>query len=186
MELLYRTRIALTGTSIRSDGEVYAAQRLDNGETVAIKFIHKHWVSRPRGVKRFKEEVVAARKVAHPAVVKVLDLGEVDYRPYIVMEFLKGKSLADCMASNALRVIDAIDLVIKAVELAAAHSVGLVHRDFKPENMIVLGHDTADKRIKLLDFGIARQLDSVGHTRTGTTMGTPLFMSRSRPLHRKQ
>ena len=159
-------------------GEVYTGIRASDGHAVAIKLIHTHWVAKEEQLARFHQEVVAARKVIHPAVVEILDVGQYGDRPFIVMELLRGTSLADFMAAGALSRREAFEFVLGALEpLAAAHHAGLVHRDFKPENIFVLGMEDANERVKLLDFGIARQLDTVSRTQTGLTMGTPLFMS---------
>ncbi|MEE2787763.1 MAG: protein kinase, partial [Myxococcota bacterium] len=159
-------------------GEVYTGIRASDGHAVAIKLIHTHWVAKEEQLARFHQEVVAARKVIHPAVVQIFDVGQYGDRPFIVMELLRGTSLADFMAAGALSRREAYEFVLGALEpLAAAHHAGLVHRDFKPENIFVVGMEDANERVKLLDFGIARQLDTVSRTQTGLTMGTPLFMS---------
>ncbi|MEE2788524.1 MAG: serine/threonine-protein kinase [Myxococcota bacterium] len=159
-------------------GEVYASTRLYDELKVAIKLIHPRWINSQEQLERFRLEVVAARKVEHPAVVEVLDVGEYGERPFMVMEFLRGTSLADYLASGSLRRREAFEIIRSALQpLAKAHEVDVIHRDFKPENIFVVGLEDADNRVKLLDFGIARELGSVRKTRTGMTMGTPLYMS---------
>jgi serine/threonine-protein kinase len=155
---------------------VYAATHR-NGNVVAIKILRPHLVGDPDLVGRFTREGHVGNRIAGPGVVRTLDDGTTeDGLPFLVMEMLRGESLAERIATQgrlstgeAVRILDAVLAV-----LALAHAVGLVHRDIKPENVFL----TEEGGVKLLDFGIAgvRGLHTRGETLAGTVLGTPAFM----------
>lgn len=123
---------------------------------------------------RFFQEAEAAGKLAHPNIVTVFDVGEEHDSAYMAMEFLEGDTLAaHCQRDQRLPLARALEVVEEVADaLAYAHARGVVHRDIKPANIMVLG----DGRVKVLDFGIARIMDTA-RTRTGIVMGTPGYMS---------
>lgn len=172
-------------------GVVLAATHVALDELVAIKFMRPE-VQRMEGtLEHFAKEAKIAARIRSEHVVKVLDVGEVaPLGPYIVMEYLEGKSLADLLDArlfdrrgpmSAERVVE---YLLQACEaLASAHAIGVIHRDVKPDNLFVTRHAGLDI-LKLLDFGIskaaltARAPDAdVGTSTTAFVMGTPLYMS---------
>jgi serine/threonine-protein kinase len=164
-------------------GEVYRAENIQIGRTVAIKLLHPEAAAQPTIVQRFLREARAANKVKHPNVVDVLDVGE-DSKgvPFIVQEFLQGQDLAQHFEDFGGRISpqSALAILLPAVEaVAAAHKSGVVHRDLKLENIFLAR--VGDKMVpKVLDFGISRISDDPFEARlTGTqvAMGTPLYMS---------
>ncbi len=164
-------------------GMVYRAQNTLVGRTVAIKLMRPEHVSDPKVVGRFLREARAANIVRHPNVVDVLDIDQDETgAPFIVQEFLEGQDLGRLVKSHkaGLPVDWVLATMIPIVEaVALAHSRGVVHRDLKPEN-VFLARINRETVPKLLDFGISYIRPSPGDIRmtaTGTTLGTPAFMS---------
>ncbi len=159
---------------------VYAA-RDESGREVALKVLRPELELEPREVQRFVEEAGKMRRVSHPALVPVLDVGMLpDGRPYIAMPRLVGRTLADRIAEGPLSVSRAIAMFEDVAHaVTALHDAGLVHRDIKPENILWL--DGAD-RLVVLDLGIAREADAIASTttRAGKTRGTPAYMAPER------
>jgi len=126
---------------------------------------------------RFEQEARAAGALNHPNIVAVYDVAEHAGEPYIVTELLEGQTLRTALADGPLAPAEALDLASQLLEgLAAAHAKGIVHRDVKPENLFL----TDSGRLKILDFGIAKLLESQEpqiHTETGAILGTPRYMS---------
>ncbi len=163
-------------------GVVYLARDELTGEDVAIKLIHPNLVD-TTARQRMIEEGVLARKVSHPNVVRVHDVGDHDGQIYLVMEVVAGRSLRAVMAERMMAGTDApLDEVVATIRailagLAAAHAQNLVHRDVKPENVMLSGTPGApDFRLKVLDFGIARGLKT-GAMTGSRPVGTPLYMA---------
>jgi serine/threonine protein kinase len=164
---------------------VYAG-RHRNGARAAVKVLH-HDLARHKEVReRFQREGYAANKVDHPGVVKVLDDDIVTSGPdagtaYLVMELLEGESLQDRLERGvAFGEREFLDLAFEVLEvLQAAHARGVVHRDLKPENLFFAREEAepGKTRVKVLDFGLARLLDSQTITTYGLALGTPSFMS---------
>jgi serine/threonine-protein kinase len=162
-------------------GSVWLAQHLALASQVVVKFMAEALESDPTAVARFTREATAASQVRSPHVVQVLDHGLTPDRvPYIVMEFLEGQDLrARITQRGRLAVTEVEHILTQACRaLSRAHEKSIVHRDIKPENIFLCdqGHDEAF--VKLLDFGIAKGVDTiVPGTRTGALMGSPLYMS---------
>jgi HAMP domain-containing protein len=158
-------------------GMVYRALDKELGETVAIKTLKTEFMDAdPNALDRFRSEIRLARRISHRNVVRTHDIGEVDGLYYITMEFVEGSSLKDLIVSRgrlpAAAVISIGKQLCRALEVA--HEAGVIHRDIKPQNMVV----EADGTLKVMDFGIARlQTSSDGHTRAGMVVGTPEYMS---------
>jgi serine/threonine-protein kinase len=154
--------------------DVYLADDQHLGREVAIKVLHRRFARDQQFVERFKREARAAAGLQHPNVVNVFDRGEHDGTYYIAMENLPGRSLRDVVREEApLDQLRAIDLGVQILQAAGfAHRHGVVHRDFKPHNVIV----GADGRLKVTDFGIARAGASE-MTETGSIMGTAQYLS---------
>jgi HAMP domain-containing protein len=158
---------------------VFKAHDPGIGRDVAIKFLHASLCEDPECRVRFLREARAAGGLSHPNIVTVHDVGEIEGRPYVAMEYLHGDVLADVMKpGHTMPVREVIAMGIQlANALGYAHSRGIVHRDIKPGNIIRLqGTDT----IKVTDFGIAH-MDAPGageqRTRVGDVLGTPQYMS---------
>jgi serine/threonine-protein kinase len=125
--------------------------------------------------RRFLREARLAARLSHPNVVRVYDVGEADGRPYIVMEYVPGETVADLLARRG-RVVpaEAVEIAAQACEgLQHAHDHGLVHRDVKPQNLLV----REDGCVKLADLGIARAAESTHLTQHGTILGTAAYLS---------
>lgn len=150
-----------------------------NGRRVALKVLHRDLTDHPVARRRFQTEGYAANRVPHPGAVAVLDDGEeADGTLFLVMEFLEGCSLAKRLrefpAMSELEVASVASSVLGV--LAVAHDNGVIHRDVKPANIFL----TADRNVKLLDFGVAQVHEpsaAAGITQTGATVGTPAFMA---------
>jgi serine/threonine protein kinase len=159
-------------------GEVRAARDVRLQRDVAIKVLHAALLDRPGMRQRIGSEARAAARLSHPNVVAVFDAGVDDREhPYIVMERLEGRTLADELTRGPMPVERVRSMAIQVLEaLAAAHAMGLVHRDVKPGNVLAAGDDTW----KVADFGIAKWVDESGITRTGEVMGSPGYLAPER------
>ena len=155
-------------------GAVYKATDPRIGRTVAIKVIKGDFSDNPELLKRFYREAQAVGNLQHPNIVVVYDLGEENGSPYLVMEYLNGIPLDKVIAQRqSVPVVQKLGIVIEVLNaLHYAHQHNIVHRDVKPANVMVL----RDGKVKLLDFGIAREGD-LGQTKTGQVMGTMWYMS---------
>ena len=164
-------------------GEVYEAQHELIGRRFAIKFLHPQLASNSEVVARFQREAQAAGGLENENIAAVVDAGTADDgAPYLVMEYLDGEDLAHLlMRGGALPLSRAVFIMIQACRgLAAAHGRGIVHRDLKPENLYICRRNDGSDLVKVLDFGIAKLHTgraSTSLTQTGTTMGTPYYMS---------
>ncbi|MGJ9402431.1 Stk1 family PASTA domain-containing Ser/Thr kinase [Arthrobacter sp. KK5.5] len=152
---------------------VYLATDLRLQRDVAVKVLYPHLAEDPRFVQRFEAEAITAARLSHPHVVSVLDQGVDGNIAYLVMEYVRGRTLRDLLGDGGrLSPRRALDLLEDVLEgLSAAHVAGLVHRDMKPEN-VLLSHDG---RVKVADFGLARATSN--HTATGTLVGTVAYIS---------
>jgi beta-lactam-binding protein with PASTA domain/predicted Ser/Thr protein kinase len=154
--------------------DVYCAEDTHLGRQVALKVLHRRFAQDQEFVERFRREAKSAAGLSHPNVVGVFDRGEHEGTYYIAMEFLQGRTLKDIVATEApLDQQRVIDLGLQILQAAGfAHSHGVIHRDFKPHNVIVdeAGH------AKVTDFGIARAGASE-MTETGSIMGTAQYLS---------
>ncbi len=143
---------------------------------VAVKVLAPEIAIEPMARKRFEREARSAAAVSHPHVVVIHAVDETHNPPYLVMEFVQGKTLAEKLASQgALSVKEILRIGAQMAEgLAAAHAQGLVHRDIKPANILL---ENGVERVKVTDFGLAKAVHDVAMTRTGDLSGTPQFMS---------
>jgi eukaryotic-like serine/threonine-protein kinase len=142
---------------------------------VAIKLLHREISEEADQLERFRREARAAARLSHPNLVGVIDAGEDDGRPYIVFEYIKGRTLKRRLQEEGRLPVD--EAVAYAIEigrgLTAAHARKLVHRDVKPQNVLI----DPDGRAKVTDFGIARSLEAHGLTATGRVLGTTDYVS---------
>ncbi len=154
--------------------DVYLAEDTHLGREIALKVLHRRFAQDAEFVERFRREASAAAGLQHPHVVGVFDRGEHEGTYYIAMEYLRGRTLKDVMVAEApldqLRVISIGEQILQAAGFA--HRNGVVHRDFKPHNVIVDDAGT----VKVTDFGIARAGASE-MTETGSIMGTAQYLS---------
>ncbi|MGZ5309663.1 MAG: protein kinase domain-containing protein [Solirubrobacterales bacterium] len=154
---------------------VYLAQDETLDRPVAVKVLHREISDEPEQLERFRREARAAAKLSHPNLVTVIDAGEDDGTPYIVFEYVPGDTLKQRIERQGPLPIG--EAVAYAVEigrgLAVAHARKLVHRDVKPQNVLI----DSEGRAKVTDFGIARSLESQGMTQTGRVLGTTDYVS---------
>jgi eukaryotic-like serine/threonine-protein kinase len=159
---------------------VYRAFDQTLERTVAIKLMHRSLSGDPQQLERFRREARAAARLSHPHVVTVIDAGEDDGHPFIVFEFVAGETLKGRI--KRLERLPVVEAVAYAIEigraLGAAHAERLVHRDVKPQNVLI----DPDGRAKVTDFGIARSLEDGGLTATGRVLGTTDYVSPEQAL----
>ncbi|WP_437922954.1 serine/threonine-protein kinase [Sorangium sp. So ce291] len=172
-------------------GVVHRAWPLEGGAAVALKVLRRELSLLPAMLRRFQQEAEVLARLRHPAIVEIRGVGAVDDgRPYIAMEWLEGRSLAaELRARGAFSPAEAVALLEEiGGALAAAHAIGVVHRDVKAQNVMVRGglFDSAAggggaRGVKLVDFGIAKLLQPPGGARGGKSssliLGTPLTMA---------
>ena len=161
-------------------GVVYLAERIGLGRRVAIKFLHADIAAQPQFRIRFEREARAMSKLNHPHCVPVIDYGVAD-APYIVLEYVTGESLAHLLARGPIPLRRALAITRQILAgLAHAHNEGIVHRDIKPDNVILAEATGTGDHARLLDFGLAKVAKRAG-TASGllgaTAMGTPSYMS---------
>ena len=142
---------------------------------VALKILHEQFGGDDEHVERFRREARAVAQLSHPNIVTVIDRGEEDGRQFIVFELIDGENLKELVERGGpLPVRRVLELGLEIGRaLAFAHAQGLVHRDVKPQNVLLGGEGIA----KVTDFGIVRSLDAVGHTETGTVLGTSHYIA---------
>lgn len=173
-------------------GVIYLGRQIFLDRLVAIKMLKSNMAS-PKARMRFHQEGKAASALNHPGIVAINDFGsDEEDRPYMVMEYVEGVTLSDIIRDRGhLSFDEALPIFLEILEaLSVAHSRGIVHRDIKPSNiMLAMGIDGV-VRVKLLDFGIAKLLDEDDNTiqsltKTGESLGTPLYMSPEQIVSRK-
>ena len=162
-------------------GAVFEAVHQEIGRRAAIKVLHVQFAQSPQVAARFLNEAKAANLIEHPGVVEIFEFSRLpDGTTYIVMEFLKGDSLAKRIEHGPLG-LDALRIARQiASVLAAAHDKGIVHRDLKPDNVIIVKDPEAPggERAKVLDFGIAKIAEEqVLKTQANSILGTPVYMA---------
>ncbi len=156
-------------------GAVYQARDREVDRTVAIKVIRPELSGHPEILRRFKQELILARQVTHRNVIRIFDLSVAEGRRFISMEYVDGKDLSSIVRERKkLPINEAVEIIRQTLlGLEAAHNEGVVHRDLKPQNIMV----DPGGRVYLMDFGIAKSMELAGMTRTGVLMGTPDYMS---------
>ena len=171
-------------------GEVWKARDTRLDRHVAVKVLPDHLAKHPESLARFEREAKAVAALNHPNITGIFDLGNTDGTAYVAMELLEGESLRTRLEQGSLTPKKATELAIQLAQgLAAAHEKGVVHRDLKPDNLWI----TKEGRLKILDFGLAKQLPGMGkgsdsylptaaispghHTEKGMILGTLGYMS---------
>jgi serine/threonine-protein kinase len=155
---------------------VYLGHDLELDRPVAIKLLAEHLLGDDAVRTRFLREAKLAARLSHPNIVRVYDAGEDhESRPFIVMEYVEGKTLAEVLGERGrLPEGEALELAVQACAgLEHAHAAGLVHRDVKPQNLLL----TRGGAVKLSDFGIARAAESTRLTEAGTVLGTAAYLA---------
>ncbi|HEY8945020.1 MAG TPA: serine/threonine-protein kinase [Polyangiaceae bacterium] len=172
-----------------SMARVYRARHLSIDRDVAVKILRHELLEQSDVVARFKREAQIAAKLAHPNVIVVHAVGEIPNvhtgiggEPYVTLELLGGPSLAKVLGDcgETLPLARALHIVLSVCDaLGEAHAQGIVHRDVKPENVMLVRRGGDDDFVKVLDFGLAKTLDDPGswHTRAGAVLGTPRYLS---------
>src|SRR3954453_2868848 len=154
---------------------VYLARDTTLDRQVAVKVMHREMSEQADQLQRFRQEARAVAKLSHPNVVAVIDAGEDGGHPYIVFEYVEGETLKQRI--NRIGALDAQEALAYAIEIArgltVAHARNMVHRDIKPQNVLI----DAEGRAKLTDFGISRQLEQDGMTATGRVLGTTDYVA---------
>ncbi|MFY9561212.1 MAG: tetratricopeptide repeat protein [Terriglobales bacterium] len=161
-------------------GAVYKARDRELSRMVALKVIRPDLARNPAIVERFKQELRLSHQVTHKNVIRIYDLGEGEGVKFITMEYIEGKDLRSLIREKKRftpeEAVDVIQQVCQALD--AAHSVGVIHRDLKPQNIMQGGSG----RILVMDFGLARTLEGDGMTQTGALVGTMEYMSPEQAL----
>lgn len=154
--------------------EVYLAEDTRLQRKVILKFLLEQYASEPEIKARFTQEAQAAAKLNHPNIITIHEVSEYQGRPYIAMEYLPGGTLKNLMATHELTFKEIIDIGIQVGDgLNRAHESGIVHRDIKPQNLLM----DKDGRLKIADFGLAKVKGGSKITTGGSTFGTMAYMS---------
>ena len=160
-------------------GAVYLARDAQLGERVALKAISSLASEDPQSLAaRFRREVAQARKITHPNVIRIHDIGEDNGLLFLSMEYIEGQTLAERLRRGGpLPIPEALSILGEvALGVAAAHAVGVVHRDLKPHNVLI-AERPGQRLVKVIDFGLATSLFLTGMTATGMILGTPEYMA---------
>ena len=155
-------------------GTVYKARDLELDRLVAVKVIRGDLASDVRTLARFKQELILARQITHKNVIRIFDLGTHEGVKFITMEYVEGRDLSHLLEERRCTPDESARIVRQVCSaLEAAHSENVIHRDLKPQNIMI---DDAG-RARVMDFGLARSVEMSGLTQTGAMLGTPLYMS---------
>jgi len=160
-------------------GAVYKARDRELDRFIALKVIRPELAGHPRVLQRFKQELLLARQVTHKNVIRIFDLGVFENLKFITMEFVEGRDLASVIDERRCSVPETIDVIQQTCRaLEAAHGENVIHRDLKPQNIMV----SEGGKVSVMDFGLARSLESTGLTQAGALIGTPAYMSPEQAL----
>lgn len=156
-------------------GEVYRVRDEKLDEEMALKVLKPEIAANKEMIARFKNELKFARKIAHRYVCRMYDLNEEQETPYITMEYVRGEDLKSSIRKKGkFKESEAVAIAKQICDgLAEAHELGVVHRDLKPQNIMI----DEEGKAKVMDFGIARSVDAAGLTQTGMMIGTPDYIS---------
>jgi eukaryotic-like serine/threonine-protein kinase len=164
-------------------GTVFKAKDRELDRVVALKVIRPEMANQPEVVRRFKQELILARQITHKNVIRIFDLGEADGIKFIGMEYVEGQDLGSFLSQKGrLSSQEAAAIIVQVCRaLVAAHAEGVVHRDLKPQNIMI----DAQGKATVMDFGIAQSTESAGMTQTGALLGTPHYMSPEQAMGQK-
>jgi tetratricopeptide (TPR) repeat protein/predicted Ser/Thr protein kinase len=155
-------------------GAVYKARDQEVDRLIALKVIRPELAGHSSVLQRFKQELILARTVTHRNVIRIYDLGVADGCRFITMEFIEGRDLSSVLEERKLAPEEVVKILRQVCgALEAAHLEGVVHRDLKPQNVML----EASGRVVVMDFGLARSMEATGLTQAGAIMGTPAYMS---------
>jgi serine/threonine protein kinase/tetratricopeptide (TPR) repeat protein len=155
-------------------GAVYKARDREVDRLVALKVIRPELAGQASILQRFKQELLLARKITHRNIIRIFDLGLADGLRFITMEFVEGRDLASLLEEKKFSPQEATDVIVQICSaLEAAHAEGVIHRDLKPQNIVV----EPSGRVCVMDFGLAKSLKTTGMTQAGAVLGTPAYMS---------
>jgi serine/threonine protein kinase len=157
-------------------GSIYRARDRETGVIVAVKIMPPHMAANHILLKRFEQEFKAASRLDHPNIVRALDYGDTGSSPYLVMEFVEGESLGQKLERDGrMSEADAIRIIAQVAQgLHRAHKEGMIHRDVKPDNVLI----RVDGMAKLADLGLVKETETdLNLTKTGRGLGTPHFMA---------
>ena len=155
-------------------GTVYKARDRELDRLVAVKVIRGELAHDAKTLARFKQELILARQISHKNVIRIFDLGTHEATKFITMEFVDGRDLSSVLEERRFTAEEAARIVRHVCwALDAAHTENVIHRDLKPQNIMI---DDAG-RVRVMDFGLARSLETSGLTQTGALLGTPAYMS---------
>ncbi|MGB3092597.1 MAG: protein kinase [Candidatus Zixiibacteriota bacterium] len=155
-------------------GEVFLARDTRLNRNVALKFLPQDYTSDPEVKSRFMREAQAGAALNHPNIITVYEVAEHQNRSYIAMEYVDGESLKDLAERKDLRLSEIMGIGMQiGAGLAKAHEAGIVHRDIKPQNVLI----GKDDRARIVDFGLAKLKGDLKITRAGSTLGTVSYMS---------
>jgi tetratricopeptide (TPR) repeat protein/predicted Ser/Thr protein kinase len=161
-------------------GAVYKSRDIELNRIIALKTIRREYAGSTAIIDRFKQELILSTQVTHRNVVRIYDLGEAEGMKFITMEYVEGVDLRTLIHERKkLPAEEAVDIIQQACKaLEAAHSVGVIHRDLKPQNIM----RDPNGRVLVMDFGLARTLEGDGMTQTGALVGTMEYMSPEQAL----
>ncbi|MGQ9584314.1 MAG: serine/threonine-protein kinase [Anaerolineae bacterium] len=153
---------------------VYLGRDVRDNRTVAVKVLKEEYTEHPEFSERFRREAETVLRLSNPRIVQFLDYGIEDGQHFLVMEYLEGKTLAEVLRERGpLPVEEAVDIAVQVCEaLEVARQASVVHRDIKPQNLMLM----PDGTVKVMDFGLARVATGVTLTQTGVFMGTPRYV----------
>jgi len=158
-------------------GRVYRAYDKELDRTVAVKVVRQGMMGEADALKRFKQELLLASKISHKNILRIHDMGSVGDTRFITMAFIEGQDLHQIIKENPKMPLERVLKFARqlADALAAAHAEGVIHRDLKPQNMLI----DKDDNLYVSDFGLAKSFEegAVGMTKTGAFLGTPRYMS---------
>jgi Flp pilus assembly protein TadD/predicted Ser/Thr protein kinase len=155
-------------------GAVYKARDRELDRLVALKVIRPELAGQSSILQRFKQELILARKITHRNIIRIYDLGVTEGIRFITMEFVEGQDLSSLLEERKYTPEETVKILRQVcAALEAAHGEGVVHRDLKPQNIMI----ESSGRVVVMDFGLARSTELTGMTQVGTIMGTPAYMS---------